>query len=357
MRQAIPRNDGCRISDEWTYRGQRVLVMENGLLRVVVALDKGSDILLFEHKPSGIDALWKAPWGDLISPGQHITTRPRPEGNFSDFHEGGWQECFPNGGRVCEYRGAEMGLHGEVYGLPWECHITEDTRERISAELTVRTRRTPFLLRKTLSMEHGSCSLGISETVTNEGRYPMEFMWGHHPALGAPLLSGDTYVTTGARTARLDPGEDPDSRFTGEVIAPPSCVPGRDGQPVNILRTPGPDKVVSDMFYLTDLSEGFYAVTNTALGLGFAMEFDPEVFSCIWYWIACNAPAGAPFHGRSYTVALEPFTSWPAILTHAIAHGTQRSLEPGASLSTSLWAGMFGTQTPPETCAALEFRR
>ncbi len=357
MRQAIPRNNGCRISDEWTYRGQRVLVMENDLLHIVVLLDKGSDIVTVEHKPTGIDALWKAPWGDIISPGQHITTRPRPEGNFSDFHEGGWQECFPNGGRVCEYRGAEMGLHGEVYGLPWECRIVEDSRERVSAELTVRTRRTPFLIRKTLAISDGLGSLEIAETVTNEGHYPMEFMWGHHPAFGAPLLSGDTYVTTGARTARLDPGDDPDSRFSGETIAPPTAVPRRSGEPIDILRTPGPSDVVSDMFYLTDLDEGFYALTNMSLGLGFAMEFDPAVFPCVWYWIACNAPRGAPFHGRSYTVALEPFTSWPAILTHAIENGTQRSLDPGESLSTVLRAGMFHAESPPQSRSELRYQR
>jgi galactose mutarotase-like enzyme len=356
MRQAIPRNDGCRISDEWTYRGQRVLVMENDSLRVVILLDKGSDIITFEHKPTGIDALWKAPWGDILSPGDQITSRPRAEGNFSDYHEGGWQECFPNGGRVCEYRGAELGLHGEVFGLPWECRIVEDGRDQVAAELAVRTRRTPFLLRKTLRMERGSASLEISETVTNEGRHPMEFMWGHHPAFGEPLLSGETVVTTGARTARLHPGDDPESRFAGDVVAEPSSVPGRSGEPIDILRIPAPGDVASDMFYLTDMEEGFYALTNTRLGLGFGMEFDPEVFPCLWYWIACNAPGGAPFHGRSYTVALEPFTSWPAILTNAIANGTQRELAPGASLSTTLRAGMFQSDSPPQRSEELRFR-
>jgi hypothetical protein len=87
------------------------------------------------------------------------------------------------------------------------------------------------------------------------------------------------------------------------------------------------------------------------------MEFDPAVFGCIWYWIACNAPRGAPFHGRSYTVALEPFTSWPAILTHAIENGTQRSLDPGESLSTALRAGMFHAESPPQSRSELRYHR
>jgi len=351
------RNRGCRISDAWAYRGLGTLVMENDLVRVVVLLDQGSDIISFEYKPLGLDLLWKTPSGGVLSPAQHITSRPLDEGNFADFHEGGWQECFPNGGRVCAYRGTEFGLHGEVYGLPWSCEIVADSAEEVAARLTVRTRRTPFLLEKTLRLREGLALLEMEESLRNEGRYAMEFMWGHHPAFGEPFLSGDCVVTTGAKTAVLHNGDDSESRFAPPVGGDPSSLAARDGAAVDILRIPKRRQVVSDMFYLTDLLEGFYALTNTRLGVGFSMEFDPAVFSCIWYWIACNAPCGAPFHGRSYTVALEPFTSWPAILTNAIENGTQRSLEPDETLSTRLAAGVFASHEPPTTAARICYGR
>ena len=41
------RNYGCRINDEYTYRGMRVMVMENDLLRISILLDKGTTI--FEY--------------------------------------------------------------------------------------------------------------------------------------------------------------------------------------------------------------------------------------------------------------------------------------------------------------------
>jgi galactose mutarotase-like enzyme len=331
--------------------------MENDLVRVVVLLDQGSDIICFEYKPLGLDLLWNAPSGGVLSPGQHITSRPLAEGNFADFHEGGWQECFPNGGRVCTYRGTEFGLHGEVFGLPWACEIVADSAEEVAARLTVRTRRTPFVLEKTLRLRDGLALLEIEETVRNEGRHPMEFMWGHHPAFGEPFLSGACVVTTGAKTAVLHDGDDPESRFSRPLKGAPASLTSRSGATVNALRVPARDEVVSDMLYLTDLDEGFYALTNTGLGIGFAMEFDPCVFSCIWYWIACNAPGGAPFHGRSYAVALEPFTSWPAILTNAIANGTQRNLGPGEALSTRLTAGVFASHEPPATARQISYHR
>jgi len=52
----------------------------------------------------------------------------------------------------------------------------------------VRTVRCPFLVEKTLRLRSDRATLEIEETVTNEGAEPMDFMWGHHPAFGAPFL-------------------------------------------------------------------------------------------------------------------------------------------------------------------------
>src|SRR5690242_7648611 len=38
------RNFGCRVSTDFVFRGWRLLVMENELVRVSIILDKGSDI-------------------------------------------------------------------------------------------------------------------------------------------------------------------------------------------------------------------------------------------------------------------------------------------------------------------------
>lgn len=347
----IERSAGCRVSDEWAWRGLRTLVLENELLRVVVLLDKGSDIVAFEYKPLGLDLMWKNPTGGVVPPSLHVPTRGLSEGVFSDFYEGGWQECLPNGGRYCEYQGTDQGLHGEVWGLPWSCDVIEDSPECVAARLAVRTRRTPFLLEKTLRLRAGAARLEIEETLTNESAYDIECMWGHHPAFGAPFLSEACVVTTGARTAHVDYGGDPESRFTRPWSGPLPLVDG-----VEVLRLPGQGEVISDMLYLTDLAEGFYAITNTHLGVGFGLSFDPELFRCLWFWIACNAPRKAPFWGRSYTVALEPFTSWPAILSNAIERGTALRLGPHESIRTRLEASAFAAHSGPATLDELAAR-
>jgi hypothetical protein len=340
------RPSGCRISDEFTYRGLRVCVLENELLRISVLVDQGTDIFEFQYKPQGIDLLWGSPRG--VTPrATFIESMPASDGSFSDFYEGGWQECFPNGGRVCEYKGADLALHGEVYGLPWDCRIIEDTPTSVSARFQVRTYRTPFLLTKTLTLRAATPVLEIHEAVTNECGETMDCMWGHHPAFGAPFLSGACVVTTGAQNAVVHDGHDPQSRFEAPLVGTFPRLQGRDGQLVDVGRIPDRDNVVSDMLYLTELEEGWYAITNTDLGLGFFMAFDSSVFKHIWYWIACNAPAGSPFFGRSYAVALEPFTSFPAILTKAIDAGRQLTLGPFETLETRLQAGVFEGSVPP----------
>jgi len=161
------RNFGCRVNDELTYRGLRMMVIENELIRVSLLLDKGTDIFEFVHKPTDTDFMWRSPLGVRPQLNNH-PMRPATHGPFSDFYEGGWQEILPNGGRSCEYRGVEMGQHGEVWGIPWKWQVVEDSPEMVRVKLWARTARTPFLLEKTLGLHSGSGVLDIDETVTNE---------------------------------------------------------------------------------------------------------------------------------------------------------------------------------------------
>ena len=57
------RTSGCRVSDAWTYRGLKTVILENELIRVVVLADKGADVYSFVHKPTDTDFMWRSPWG------------------------------------------------------------------------------------------------------------------------------------------------------------------------------------------------------------------------------------------------------------------------------------------------------
>ncbi len=140
------RNHGCRLSDEYTYKGLRVLVMENEKLRVSILLDKGTDIFEFLYKPKDVDFMWRSPLG-VVNPATHVPSSARSDGSFLDYYEGGWQEVFPSGGSRSAYKGAEFGLHGEISTIPWHAVVVEDTEKRITVKLSVRTSEPPFILR------------------------------------------------------------------------------------------------------------------------------------------------------------------------------------------------------------------
>ena len=49
--------DTCTITDDWTYKGMKVVFLENQFLRIGILIDRGSDIFEFRYKPKDMDPL------------------------------------------------------------------------------------------------------------------------------------------------------------------------------------------------------------------------------------------------------------------------------------------------------------
>jgi len=58
----------------------------------------------------------------------------------------------------------------------------------------------------------------------------------------------------------------------------------------------------------------------------------------VWLWEVFGGGHGYPWYGRTYNLALEPFTSWPGGMRNALNNGTTPVLGAGESLETSLLA-------------------
>jgi hypothetical protein len=248
---------------------------------------------------------------------------------------------FPNCGAASAHQGAEIGQHGEVLLLPWGYSITRDTPDEIEVRFEVRTVRTPFHLVKHLSLSRGEPALRIRESVTNEGGQETDFTWGHHPALGQPFLEEgcrihvpDCSVRTLAQftsvTSRLEP--DQLSRWPAAV--------GRDGSIVDLSITGGPELAVNDMVFLEGSGEGWFAVTNPRLSLGFGMRYPANVFKYLWYWQVYRGAMDYPFWGATYNIALEPCATLPC-LSEAAKENEALRLAPGATLTAELQAAVF----------------
>ena len=328
------RNYGCRLT-EYVYKGLRTIALENELLRISVLADKGSDIFEFLYKPLDVDFMWRSPWG-VRDPARFVATDHHRASAFLDYYEGGWQDCLPSGGNPGEYQGLPFGAHGETPTIPWEYRIVEDTPDCVAIQLWVRTYRTPLYVEKTLSLERDRAVLKIEELIVNEGRVPIDLMWGQHPALGAPFVD---------ETCRIDlPGArvhctslTSNTRFAAGIHDWP-MVPGRDGGVIDLRDVASAEADTSDTLFLDQLQEGWYAVTNTRRQVGFAMAWPLEVFPALWFWQVYGGAYTAPWYGRTYNIALEPFSTVQPTVAQAVQDGSAHVLGPGQKLEATFAA-------------------
>jgi galactose mutarotase-like enzyme len=329
------RNFGCRIW-ETLYRGLPMVTLENEALRVSLLAGKGADVFEFLHKPTDTDFMWRSPLG-VRNPAHFVPSVGRADGAFLDYYEGGWQECFPTGGNAIEHAGTSFGLHGEVSLMPWDYAIEVDTPATVAVKFWVRTVRTPFLLEKTVRLERHSSVLHIAARVVNEGAEPLDFVWGQHPAFGAPFLDDSCVIDLpGATVQTLE--LEANSRLAAATGLHWPHALGRDGAEIHLAHIPGPEAKSHDLAFLSDLQAGWYALTNTNRQVGFGMVWPLQVFPALWFWQVYGGAFGSPWYGRTYNIALEPWTSPHATLHEAQAHGTQRTLAAGAALTVELTA-------------------
>lgn len=336
MTSAQYRHYGCRIIDDLVYKGMRTLYLENDLVRVGILLDKGADIFEFLYKPTDTDFLWRSPNG-LLNPQQSTPTIASSSGAFLDNYHGGWQEIFPGGGPFV-YQGAEIGLHGEVTQLGWKYTIVEDSAEVVSIRLSVDTIRMPFHLERVLRLERGKEVLFIEETLTNLSPEDVPYMWGHHPAFGAPFLQEGVKIFVPAQSAQVHfPKFAESGIFTPGLEFDWPHIPV-DKKSIDLSVVPGEGAGFADLLYLKELSAGWFALHDLESEIGFGLAWPLEIFPYLWFWLVYGKAPGYPWWDRVYCLALEPWTSIPNSFEKAQETGRVRILKGGTSIHIKLTA-------------------
>ena len=333
------RNYGCRVT-EFIYEGHRSVALENEKLRVTIIADKGTDIYEFLYKPRDVDFMWRTRVG-LRARAHFLASSPRVAGPHNDYYEGGWQELFPNCGNLSLHQDAEIGQHGEVLLLPWRYSITKDEPDEIEVRFDVRTVRTPFHLVKTVSLRRNEAVLRIRERVTNEGGQCVDFTWGHHPAFGWPFIDENCRVDLPDCRIRTFAEFTPaNSRLKAEQESDWPMAEASDGSKIDLSRIPGPEIAAQDMAFLQGSQDGWYAITNTAMRVGFAMRYPAEVFKQLWFWQVYRGGHDYPWWSATYNIALEPCATLP-ILERAVERGEALRLGTGESREIELMAVAF----------------
>lgn len=329
------RHHGCR-ADEVRWRGHRLVVLENELLRIGVLPSKGADIIELRYKPLDLDLLWHAPQ-PILPAGEGSATSARAQGAFLDHFSGGWQEILPNAGPATLYKGADLGQHGEAALLPWDARLLDDLPDRVSVEFSVDMLRTPFRLVRVMSLESGSPRLTLTETVTNQGEETLHYAWGHHPALGAPFLEAGCQI-------QLPPCDVTQPQYAQKLARRfLVCESARypylttvEGNQGRVDEVQSKQSRTEDVLLFSGYREGLCAVRNPRSGLSFTLMWDPAIFPYLWCWQVYGGSWGYPYYGRAYTLAIEPFNCPIMDLAEAVKNNVVPEMKPGASVKTEL---------------------
>ena len=299
------RNWGARIRD-LTWDGMRFMVLENQVLRLGILADKGTDLVELNYKPRDLDLIWLAP-GGIQNPLTHTVTAPDSRAAFRETYPGGWQEIFPNGGLPTTVNGVDYGQHGEVYNLPWDVEIVEDTEEAVAVRCSIRTRTSPCVIEKTIRLCSGEARLRIEECLRNDSDVAVPAMWGQHITFGMPFLAPGSRISVPNGVTVQGYPASTERRLSGPEPFSWPIDPG-NGTDLRIVPQRG---TASEMVFLTGFAtdNAWYTVTPPNGRPTCRVEWDGETMPWLWYWQEFGASQEYPWFGRVYTIGLEPFSS------------------------------------------------
>ncbi|HTW99281.1 MAG TPA: hypothetical protein VMD59_10915, partial [Acidimicrobiales bacterium] len=228
--------------------GRDTISLSSDELEVSLLPGKGCDIVSLVDRRSGVDVLFRSPWGRRDAAGWGAAGTSSIE-RWVEAYPGGWQVLLPNGGDECIEGGVTWGYHGEAALARWSVLDSGPSR----AVLETRLFTVPLHLRREILV--AGRVVRLEERVSNESEQDLEVMWGHHPAFGAPFLEGGCLISAGCESVLADPDA------PGTILAPRSRhrwphARTAAGEPIDLSVVPGPGEKRAVLAYLGDFSDG-----------------------------------------------------------------------------------------------------
>jgi galactose mutarotase-like enzyme len=305
---------------------RELLELASDRVAVRVWPQKGCDIVALVDRASGIDLLWRAPWGWRDPTRQAFATSSAE--HWIQRSVGGWNLLLPHAGASREEAGGQFGFHGEAGVVSWEVERAGPD----AAVLTTTLQTAPLTVRRELRVVDDT--LMIDELVTNDSPDAARCSWGHHPTFGAPLIDQHCRLEIPARTVRAEA----DAPVVGLLhdAAPMGGWPLLGG--TDLSRVPAHDEPRALLAYLGELEDGYFRLVNERLGLGVEVRWPLELFPHVWLWQELHGSPGYPWFRRAYAMAVEPHSTVPAGGPPALelAGGASRRAQISARL---LWPG------------------
>ncbi len=295
--------------------GLALLVIENDLIRTVLAPDLGGKFTSVYNKKLAKEFLWHNISQDL----EKLDAGADYDTNFW----GGIDELIPND--IPEMvDGINYPDHGELWTTALDYEI-KDERITLSGLLP----ESGLSYQKTVSLPAGKPEIETAYCIRNTSKGVRHFLWKLHAAL--QISEGDRLLTTASTGRIVYPGS---SRFPDNGSFAWPEIEGTDASVVP------PRNGTMDFFYLTGATEGAMSMISGWNTFRFGYHYDPAVFPYQWYFASYGQ-----FRGH-YTAILEPASAMPVSVNEAAALGQCMVLKPGEAITTkvTIYAGALSSE-------------
>ena len=309
---------------ESVVNGLDALVLENAAIRVTVLPALGGHVAELVDRAADRDVLWHNP---------RTSPRPAPYGaHFDDWWSGGWDEIFPSGDQGTLHDEL-LPYMGELWCVPWTAGVdTADGEASITA--TGFGTIAPARFERRLTLRADEPILRAHYRIENLDVRPLPYTWGVHPAFA---VTPAHRIDHPGREMLVGVSSHPSMGVAGSRYRWPDLPDGSSpSSPHDMRRVRPREDAVFGGHWVTDLPEGWLALTDTTSRRGVAVAFDRNVFPNAWLWQVYGGWRG------HHHVALEPWTSRPMQLEDAEAAGQARLLQPGESLETDVAFIVYG---------------
>ncbi len=289
-----------------SWHGLPSLALENAAIRAEIVPELGAKIV------SLVDKAHQREW--LVSP-----MRPVKQTSYGDTFVNqdmcGWDEMMPTI-NACDYQGAHLPDHGEVWSIPW---TVEEHPDQLVG--WVEGVAWPYRFERSIALVDQNC-LALRYTLTQSGTVPFPYMWAAHPQFAA---GPNTRVALPPEVTRVVNviADDPDWGKEGELVSWPGARSAA-GELRQLDRVRPVETRACRKFYVPpEQHVSWAALIDEEIGCQLRMDWQPEQIPYLGLWIdegTWNArPVAAP----------EPCNAYYDSLDWAVAKGTAPLLAPG----------------------------
>jgi len=295
-----------------TWHSFPALCLESDLVRVIILPNLGAKIVsLFD----------KTHLHEWLVPPMRPLTQTAYGADFVSQDMSGWDEMLPTI-VACNYRGANLPDHGEVWSIPWQ--VQQTLLEKSSggaAILSVSGAAMPYHLTRSAALVSPDC-LELSYLLAHTGDQTFPYLWAAHPQFNADAST--RLVLPSEVTHMVNVIHDDPAWGLSETLHPWPQAIDRQGRAWRLDRVRSPEKHTCRKFYVPpEQPVAWAALVHEDKGCQLRMEWSPAELPYLGLWVDEGSFNSLP------VAAFEPSNAYYDSLVRAAENGRVSYLEPG----------------------------